>query len=94
MGLHTDLPIYKVAYDLFDTSTELAKNMPRDFKQSVGGKLRDECLSSLFTSGQSATSHPGWRGTNYPPEICQAIVTRAALVRKINRRKKHEQNHR
>ena len=32
--------------------------------------------------------------TNYPPEICQAIVTRAALVRKINRRKKHEQNHR
>lgn len=44
MGLHTDLPIYKVAYDLFDASTELAKNMPRDFKQSVGGKLRDECL--------------------------------------------------
>lgn len=44
MGLHTELPIYKVAYDLFDMSTELAKNMPRDFKQSVGGKLRDECL--------------------------------------------------
>ncbi len=44
MALHTELPIYKVAYDLFDMSTELAKNMPRDFKQSVGGKLRDECL--------------------------------------------------
>lgn len=44
MALHTELPIYKVAYDLFDTSTDLAKNMPRDFKQSVGGKLRDECL--------------------------------------------------
>jgi hypothetical protein len=44
MGLHTELPIYKVAYDLFDMSTELARNMPRDFKQSVGGKLRDECL--------------------------------------------------
>ena len=44
MAMHTELPIYKVAYDLFDMSTELAKNMPRDFKQSVGGKLRDECL--------------------------------------------------
>ena len=44
MALHTDLPIYKVAYDLLDAITDLAKNMPRDFKQSIGGKLR-ECLS-------------------------------------------------
>ena len=42
MALHTDLPIYKVAYDLLDAITDLAKNMPRDFKQSIGGKLRDE----------------------------------------------------
>lgn len=32
--------------------------------------------------------------TNYPPEIRQAIQLRGALVRKINRRKKHEQDHR
>lgn len=44
MALHTELPIYKVAYDLFDISTDLAKNMPRDFKASIGGKLRDECV--------------------------------------------------
>jgi hypothetical protein len=44
MALHTALPIYKVAYDLFDISTDLAKNMPRDFKHSIGGKLRDECV--------------------------------------------------
>lgn len=42
MALHTDLPIYKVAYDLLDTITDLSKNMPRDFKVSIGGKLRDE----------------------------------------------------
>lgn len=45
MALHTQLPIYKVAYDLFDLSTDLVKNMPRDFKQALGGKLRDECLA-------------------------------------------------
>lgn len=44
MALHTSLPIYKVAYDLLDAVTDLAKNMPRDFKASIGGKLRDECV--------------------------------------------------
>jgi len=44
MAQHTALPIYKVAYDLLDAITELVKNMPRDFKQSIGGKLRDECV--------------------------------------------------
>lgn len=47
MALHTQLPIYKVAYDLFDTVTDLAKNMPRDFKASIGGKLRDECVEIM-----------------------------------------------
>lgn len=44
MSLHTNLPIYKVAYDLLDAITDLSKNMPRDFKTSIGGKLRDECV--------------------------------------------------
>ena len=44
MALHTALPIYKVSYDLLDIITDLAKNMPRDFKASIGGKLRDECV--------------------------------------------------
>ncbi len=47
MTLHTELPIYKVAYDLFDTITDLVKNMPRDFKASIGAKLRDECIEIL-----------------------------------------------
>jgi len=44
MALHTHLPIYKVAYDLLVVITRLAKNMPRDFKKSIGERLRDECL--------------------------------------------------
>lgn len=47
MALHTNLPIYKVAYGLFDLGVDLAKNMPRDFKQSIGGKLRDECIEIM-----------------------------------------------
>lgn len=47
MPLHTALPIYKAAYSLFDLITNLAKNMPRDFKQSIGGKLRDEMVEIM-----------------------------------------------
>ena len=44
MAIHTSLPIYKVAYDLLDAVTDLTKNMPRDFKASIGGKIREECI--------------------------------------------------
>lgn len=32
MATHTELPIYKAAYDLLDVVTNFVKNMPRDFK--------------------------------------------------------------
>ncbi|MBS1170598.1 MAG: hypothetical protein H6R01_1516 [Burkholderiaceae bacterium] len=44
MALHFDTEIYKVAYELLNLITDLAKNMPRDFKATIGGKLRDECI--------------------------------------------------
>lgn len=42
--LHTELPIYKVAYNLFDLGTSLAKNMPRDLKQLIGGEIVRDCV--------------------------------------------------
>lgn len=44
MGLHTDTQIHKVAYDLFNVAIAAARNMPRDVKVLVGGKIRDELL--------------------------------------------------
>ncbi len=44
MALHTNLPIYKVAYDLLDVITDLAKNMDRNFKRSIGEKLSSEVV--------------------------------------------------
>lgn len=44
MGLHSELPIYKTAYDLLQVVMKLVKNMSRDFKQSLGCELRDECV--------------------------------------------------
>ncbi|WP_417252773.1 four helix bundle protein [Castellaniella sp.] len=44
MAIHTQLPIYKSAYDLLDVVTDLTRNMRRDFKRSVGEKISSECI--------------------------------------------------
>ena len=45
MATHTNLPIYKSAYDLLDVATSLVKNMQRDFKRSIGDKISAECIA-------------------------------------------------
>lgn len=47
MALHTSLPIYRAAYALLDVVTDLVKNMPRDFKRSVGEKISVECIEIM-----------------------------------------------
>ena len=44
MAIHTQLSIYKTTYDLLDVVTDLAKNMNRDFKRSIGEKISAECI--------------------------------------------------
>ncbi|MGS1116902.1 four helix bundle protein [Castellaniella sp. UC4442_H9] len=44
MAIHTRLPIYRAAYELLDVVTDLVRNMRRDFKRSIGGKIADECI--------------------------------------------------
>ena len=39
MAIHTELPIYKVAYDLLGIIAGLVKNMHRDYKRSIGEKI-------------------------------------------------------
>lgn len=46
MATHTQLPIYKAAYDLLDVVTDLIKNMNRDFKRSIGEKISNECIET------------------------------------------------
>jgi hypothetical protein len=47
MARHDQLPIHRAAYSLLDVITDLARNMPRDFKTSIGSKLRDECIEII-----------------------------------------------
>jgi hypothetical protein len=44
MALHTELPIYKLTYELMLLAMEFTKSMRRDFKGTVGKEINAECL--------------------------------------------------
>jgi hypothetical protein len=44
MAIHTELPIYKLTYELMRMAMELIKNMRRDYKGTVGKEINAECL--------------------------------------------------
>ncbi|NDL70534.1 four helix bundle protein [Vreelandella alkaliphila] len=53
MALHTQLPIYKLAYDLLSFATDITRNIPRDLKAGLGAKVRDECIEVLVLIARS-----------------------------------------
>ena len=44
MAQYKHLPIYKTTYELLETVTRKTKDFPRDFKYSLGDKIRNECI--------------------------------------------------
>jgi hypothetical protein len=56
VALHSNLPIYKVAYDLLSIATDLTRNMPRDYRASVGAKIREECVELVILIFRANTS--------------------------------------
>ena len=71
MALHTKLPIYKHAYGLLRLSLVGKRHMPRDFKNSLGSRIHDECIEILSLIAEA----------NSLPETGRAPVLQAMLVR-------------
>ena len=88
MALHTQLPIYKVAYDLLDIVTDLVKNMPRDYKQAIGSELRDQCLQmSLLVprANIAQTKEPHLAGIIERKETLELLIRLSCDLRLISR---------
>ncbi len=47
MGLHHDLPVYKLCYELFLEIFHLTKNFTKDYKYTVGENLKKETIELL-----------------------------------------------
>jgi hypothetical protein len=52
MAFHTQLPIYKVAYDLLSVATDLTANFPRPFRR-LGDRVRDLCIETVMLIGRA-----------------------------------------
>lgn len=44
MAQYKHLPIYKTTYDLLEKVTKKTKNFPREYKYTLGDKIRNECI--------------------------------------------------
>jgi hypothetical protein len=44
MAQYKHLPIYKSTYDLLEKVTVVTKNFPKDFKYTLGSRLREEVI--------------------------------------------------
>lgn len=61
MAAPDQLPIYKVAYDLFKFIVEIARNIPRDLKQIVGTRLANEAMeivTLIFRANEATNKVP------------------------------------
>ena len=47
MARHEHLPIYKLSYELLGQVVQVTKEFPREFKFTVGQRLRDEVIELL-----------------------------------------------
>lgn len=56
MALHTELEIHKGAEELLGVALLLVRNIPRDLKQVVGAKIRDESLQVMVLIGRANMS--------------------------------------
>ena len=48
MAQYKHLPIYKTTYELLEKVTRKTKEFPRDFKYSLGDKIRNECIELVI----------------------------------------------
>ena len=61
MAIISTLPIYRVTYELLQVVTRITKDMPRDYKQSLGNKVREECVelvSKIYRANCSRDKRP------------------------------------
>ncbi len=75
MAHHKDLPIYAHAYGLLRLSLIGKANMRRDFKQSLGTRIHDECIEILSLIADANAANPVDR-----PIFIQEMLRRVGKV--------------
>ena len=79
--LHSDTEIYKAGYELFDVVVEAIRQMRKDFKRTLGDKLRDECIEILTLIFDVNTSPGPKARVKYLKRIIRRVTKLELLLR-------------
>jgi hypothetical protein len=66
MALYDQLPVYKISYDLLLQLYHISKNMERDYKFTLGEKIKNESTELIIHIYKANTNMLG---------LCPAVVT-------------------
>jgi hypothetical protein len=81
MAQFQHLPIYKLAVDLLDLAADLTRNMPRDFKASLGGEIRTEIIRLIVLIGRANASTDPARRAEHIDELLEHLQVAELLLR-------------
>lgn len=74
MAQYKHLPIYKTTYELLELVMRKTKDFPRDFKYSLGEKIRNECIELVVFIYKANTLRQQRR------EYLQQILERVQVI--------------
>jgi len=84
MAQYQHLPIYKVTYDLLSLVTKRTKEFPRDFKYSLGDKIRNECIDLVVLIYKANSTKDKVEFLNKILERVQVIELMLRLSKDLN----------
>jgi len=84
MAQYQHLPIYKVTYELLSLVTKRTKEFPRDFKFSLGDKIRNECIDLVIFIYKANSTKDKVEHLNKILERVQVIELMLRLSKDLN----------
>lgn len=87
MAQYKHLPIYKTTYDLLNLVTKKTKTFPRDFKYSLGDKIRNECIDLvvfIYKANSSKDKKPFLECINERLQVIQLLIRLTKDLHLIN----------
>lgn len=87
MAQYQHLPIYKVTYDLLNLVTQKTRTFPRDFKYSLGDKIRNECIELvvyIYKANSSRDKSPYLENILERMQVIQLLIRLSKDMRLIN----------
>jgi hypothetical protein len=78
MARHQHLPIYRLSYELFSKIMLATKNFPRDFKFSIGQKIKEEMVEVIVLIYRANSSE---KKQDHIAELIERLVVVQLLCR-------------